>query len=117
MGEATDSQGLTANFTAGYQAGWWRVQNGHIVAQTLQLSMNPVDPHAHNMDRYPIMEDGKNAEGSGGYSAPASYTTQATESAGGHTPSGSVAIGSGAATEGVAFFNPYYGKYIWMRTA
>ncbi|MEG2431191.1 MAG: hypothetical protein RSB25_06015, partial [Acinetobacter sp.] len=114
---ATDSQGLTANYVAGYQAGYWRVQNGHIVAQTIQLTMNAVDNHVHNMQRYGDFEDNKNAEGSGGYAEAPAYSTHQTDPAGAHTPSGTVTIGSGTVTDGTEFLNPHYGKYIWTRTA
>lgn len=120
VGAATDSQGLTANYTAGYQAGWWRPQNGHLVAQALSvaLTMNALDPHAHGYDRaynsagtqeFYMDSNGNN----GGYN----HINTDGVSAGTPTGTGVVTIGSGAATEGVAFFNPYYGKYIWVRTA
>ncbi|MBY5093854.1 prophage tail fiber N-terminal domain-containing protein [Citrobacter freundii] len=117
VGAATDSQGYTANYTAGYQPGWWRVQNGHIVAQTLGLAMELVPDHQHAMQRYGDFEDNKNAEGGGSYAEAPAYSTHQTDPAGGHTPSGTVTIGTGTAIDSAAFFNPYYGKYIWVRTA
>ncbi|WP_336284229.1 phage baseplate protein [Citrobacter arsenatis] len=121
VGAATDSQGLTANYIAGYQAGWWRPQNGHIVAQNLgvTLTMNPVDDHVHGVPVTHIETSNQTytSISNGSYDAVGGYPT--SQPSGGHTPTGTgtVTIGSGAAAEGVAFFNPYYGKYIWVRTA
>ncbi|MBF0034493.1 hypothetical protein HAX39_18125 [Citrobacter freundii] len=119
VGAATDSAGLTANYSAGYQAGNWRVQNGHIVAQDLSvtLTMDAVDEHQH-----PIpggTNDDANNNGFDTGTATGNAAPQQTAPAGGHTPTGtgSVTIGSDVATEGTAFVNPYYGMYIWVRTA
>lgn len=119
VGTATDSQGYAANYTAGYQAGWWRVQNGHIVAQSLgvTLSMNPVSDHQHGVPVTHIETSNQtfSSISNGSYDGVGGYP--ASQPAGGHTPTGtgSVTIGAGTAVDSSAFFNPYYGKYIWIR--
>lgn len=132
VGAATDSSGYTANYTAGYQAGWWRVQNGHIVAQELQLSSgSAASAGTHHHGSGVACADGEQtiiygAYSDGGVRHVASASDQSYDSTNAqtsddgaheHSVSGQITIGSGAATEGVAFFNPYYGKYIWVRTA
>lgn len=95
----------------------WRIQDSQIVAQNLNLQINPVEDHQHAMQRYGDFEDGKNAEGSGGYAEAPAYSTHMTDPAGGHTPTGLVTIGVGAATEGNQFMNPGWAFTVWERTA
>lgn len=116
VGSAADSNSYTQNYLAGYQPGWWRVANGQIVGQQLpvQLTMDPVAPHTHGEGEinsfYNDSVHTATVPGDG---------PGATGSAGGHTPTGvgAVTIGSGSLTDGTPFYNPYYGAYIWRRTA
>ncbi|MDT0637690.1 hypothetical protein RM437_06540 [Citrobacter werkmanii] len=95
----------------------WRIQDSQIVAQNLNLEINPVEDHQHAMQRYGDFEDGKNAEGGGSYAEAPAYSTHMTDPAGGHTPTGLVTIGVGAATEGNQFMNPGWAFTVWERTA
>lgn len=115
VGSATDNNGYTQNFSAGYQAGWWRVSDSQIVAQNLNLAMNPVDDHVHTETRAAPASPASVYLRTDALSA--GYTTANTGPAGGHTPTGMVTIGAGGAADGTPFYNPYYGCYIWRRTA
>lgn len=117
VGTVTDSQGAQLAIPSGAYQGYLRVHNETIVSAQIELSMDAVDNHQHYMDRYPLMEDGKNAEGSGGYSAPASYTNQLTDPAGAHTPSGRVTIGTGDSVSGEFQVPPSTGVYVWQRVS
>lgn len=117
VGAATDSQGYTQNYDVGYHAGYWRVQDGQIVAQQLDVSlaMDAVADHVHHIQGYSDeSNDGGVAAGSGD-----GREAGNTQGAGGHTPTGHgvVTIGAGGVADGSSFFNPYYGCYIWRRTA
>lgn len=119
IGTAIDSQGYSQNYYAGYQAGCWRVQVAHIVAADLDLAMDQVQDHQHpTPDSFVNSDPNGNSYalngGGGGYQHQQELMS---EPAGGHTPTGKAKLGVGAPTEGTAFFNPYYGKYIWVRTA
>ncbi|ELF6584107.1 hypothetical protein RA654_003545 [Salmonella enterica] len=117
VGAATDSNGYTQNYSAGYQPGFWRVQNGHIVAQTFNLdggTTNTAGGHQHghatansywgDSNHTALMAgDGGAQGGSAGEHI--------------HVVTGTVTIGAGTATDSSAFYNPYYGAYIWRRTA
>ncbi|MGU6743961.1 phage baseplate protein [Salmonella enterica subsp. houtenae serovar 6,7:z4,z24:-] len=116
VGVATDINGYAQTLSPGYQPGWWRVNNSQIVGQQLnvQLTMNAVPPHTHGEGTM------KSYWGDSNHTSltPGDGDGQ-TGSAGGHTPTGtgSVTIGSGSTTDGTQFYNPYYGVYIWRRTA
>ncbi|EBU8203619.1 hypothetical protein DQD37_01880 [Salmonella enterica subsp. enterica serovar Cardoner] len=116
VGSAADNNSYTQNYSLGYQPGWWRVGNAQIVGQQLpvQLTMDPVDPHAHGEG-----EINSFYNDSGHTATVPGDGPGLTGSAGGHTPTGtgSVTIGSGGFTDGTPFYNPYYGAYIWKRTA
>lgn len=116
VGSATDCQGYTQNYSTGYQPGFWRVQNFHIVhtEYDVSLTMDPVDPHTHGEATINSFYND-----SGHTATVPGDGTGATGSAGGHTPTGTghLTIGEGAPTDSTAFFNPYYGAYIWRRTA
>ncbi|ECQ1750123.1 hypothetical protein FYX41_00750 [Salmonella enterica subsp. enterica] len=117
VGAATDYQGYTQNYSVGYQPGFWRVQNGHIVEQTFNLdggATNTDGGHQHGHEtansywgdsgHVALMAgDGEDQGGSAGDHS--------------HTVTGTVTIGMGGAAEESAFYNPYYGAYIWKRTA
>ncbi|MFU1851406.1 phage baseplate protein [Citrobacter portucalensis] len=116
VGTATDTHGMAYAFTKGAQKGYLRVGEEHFVAttKTPTLTMDPVEPHAHEVDQ------GTEGGGSGVQNGPTTGGTITTEGAGGHTPTGKVSdvtIGTGTTTSGTAFVNPYYGMYIWVRTA
>ncbi|EDS6805993.1 hypothetical protein AZH90_003232 [Salmonella enterica subsp. enterica serovar Legon] len=116
VGSAADNNSYTQNYSLGYQPGWWRVGNAQIVGQQLpvQLTMDPVDPHSHGEG-----EINSFYNDSGHTATVPGDGPGLTGSAGGHTPTGtgSVTIGSGGFTDGTPFYNPYYGAYIWKRTA
>ncbi|WP_260863387.1 phage baseplate protein [Citrobacter sp. Marseille-Q6884] len=114
VGAATDSQGYIQNYSAGYQAGYWRVQNSQIVASTLSLTMEALPPHQHDYDF--IQNSGSGMQIDATYDA-FQKIEQQTSSVSAGTPVGTVTIGAGTATDSTAFFNPYYGCYIWKRTA
>ncbi|ELY9612856.1 hypothetical protein ACEF96_003143 [Salmonella enterica] len=116
VGAATDGNGYTQNYSAGYQSGRWRVGNEQIVSQQLDvtLTMDPVDDHTHPEATI------KSYWGDSNHTATVPGDGEgSTGPAGGHTPTGtgSVTIGSGSTTDGDPFVNPYYGAYIWRRTA
>ncbi|EIK0359967.1 hypothetical protein LJS74_002090 [Salmonella enterica] len=116
VGSATDCQGYAQNYSAGYQPGFWRVQNFHVVhtEYDVSLTMDPVDPHTHGEG-----EINSFYNDSGHTATVPGDGAGSTGSAGGHTPTGTghLTIGEGTPTDSTAFFNPYYGAYIWMRTA
>ncbi|EAA7662571.1 hypothetical protein IU871_000726 [Salmonella enterica subsp. enterica serovar Havana] len=116
VGSAADNNSYTQNYSLGYQPGWWRVGNAQIVGQQLpvQLTMDPVDPHSHGEG-----EINSFYNDSGHTATVPGDGPGLTGSAGGHTPTGTgeVTIGSGGFTDGTPFYNPYYGAYIWKRTA
>lgn len=117
VGTAVDSQGYGQTYEAGYHAENWRVRDEHIVAQQLDvtLAMDAVSDHEHHIQGW--SDESKD----GGVAAGAGSVREAgnTQGAGGHTPTGHgvVTIGTGSTTSGAAFRNPYYGCYIWRRTA
>ncbi|EBU7764570.1 hypothetical protein DK750_06880 [Salmonella enterica subsp. enterica serovar Rovaniemi] len=115
-GSATDCQGYVQNYSAGYQPGFWRVQNFHVVhtEYDVSLTMDPVDPHTHGEG-----EINSFYNDSGHTATVPGDGAGSTGSAGGHTPTGTghLTIGEGTPTDSTAFFNPYYGAYIWTRTA
>ncbi|HCM2495375.1 TPA: hypothetical protein N3D36_004588 [Salmonella enterica subsp. enterica serovar Lehrte] len=116
VGSATDCQGYAQNYSAGYQPGFWRVQNFHVVhtEYDVSLTMDPVDPHTHGEG-----EINSFYNDSGHTATVPGDGAGSTGSAGGHTPTGTghLTIGEGTPTDSTAFFNPYYGAYIWKRTA
>lgn len=119
VGDAADQNGYNKTITPGAHNAdaFWRVQDGHIVAQNLNLAMNPVPDHQHAMQRYGDFEDGKNAEGGGSYAEAPAYSTHYTDPAGGHTPTGMVTIGSGGMADGAQFMQPGWAFTVWERTA
>lgn len=114
VGDAIDSQGYAQSYLVGYQAGYWRVQNSQIVASTLSLTMEDLPPHSHQYDF--IQNSGPGMQIDATYDAFQKIEQQTSEVSAG-TPVGTVTIGTGTATDSEAFFNPYYGCYIWKRTA
>lgn len=116
VGSATDCQGYAQNYSAGYQPGFWRVQNFHVVhtEYDVSLTMDAVPPHAH-----PEATINSFYNDSGHTATVPGDGAGSTGSAGGHTPTGTghLTIGEGTPTDSTAFFNPYYGAYIWTRTA
>lgn len=116
VGSATDCQGYTQNYSAGYQPGFWRVQNFHVVhtEYDVSLTMDPIDPHVHGEATINSFYNDSGHTATVPGDGPGT-----TGSAGGHTPTGTghLTIGEGTPTDSTAFFNPYYGAYIWRRTA
>jgi hypothetical protein len=121
VGSVTDSSGLNWNIPVGAVTGNWRVQNSMIVAATLNLAMDAVAAHTHLGNR----KAGNNSGTSGKYLRDDATSPDGTgvtydvpmNSAGGHTPTGKVTIGSGAANAGTMMRSPGYALYIWERTA
>lgn len=116
VGSATDCQGYTQNYSAGYQPGFWRIQNFHVVhtEYDVSLTMDEVAPHTHGEGEI------NSFYGDTGHTSTVPGDGPGTTgSAGGHTPTGTghLTIGEGSPTDSTAFFNPYYGAYIWRRTA
>ncbi|ECK7390648.1 hypothetical protein FRN05_13455 [Salmonella enterica subsp. enterica] len=115
VGSATDCQGYAQNYSAGYQPGFWRVQNFHVVhtEYDVSLTMDAVPPHVH-----PEATINSFYNDSGHTATVPGDGAGSTGSAGGHTPTGTghLTIGEGTPTDSTAFFNPYYGAYIWKRT-
>lgn len=120
-GSTTDSQSMSGSVGAGKVNGNWRIPNNTLVATTLNLTMNAVAAHSHGGNR----KAGNNSGTSGKYirddatspdSTGVTYDVP-TNSAGGHTPSGKVTIGSGSNTSGSAYYAPGYAFYVWERTA
>lgn len=116
VGAATDCQGYTQNYSAGYQPGFWRIQNFHVVhtEYDVSLTMDPIDPHVHGEATINSFYNDSGHTATVPGDGPGT-----TGSAGGHTPTGTghLTIGEGTPTDSTAFFNPYYGAYIWRRTA
>ncbi|HGW6103713.1 TPA: hypothetical protein ACNIQM_001841 [Citrobacter werkmanii] len=115
VGTVTDSAGMSVTWNAGVTGGSYRVQEKHIVAMTKTLDMDEVDPHSHTYTHAAPAAPATvylrtDAESAG-------YVNATTSSAGGHTPTGKVAIGSGTTTSGEIFATPGYGIYFWRRTA
>lgn len=118
VGTATDTHGASFAFAAGAQPGYLRVGEEHIVAMshTPTFTGNYVGPHNHGMG----MVNKPNGNGGQVVSPGGSEGYGYTDEGGGFTPSGTVsevAFGSGDQINGQAFVNPYYGMYIWIRTA
>ncbi|EJL3598993.1 hypothetical protein NMG38_002218 [Salmonella enterica subsp. enterica serovar Waycross] len=116
-GSAADTSGYTQNFTVGYQPGYWRVTTAQIVAQTINLdngTTNTTGGHQHGHATANSYWGDSNhtalMSGDGGVQGGSAGDHS-------HTVTGTVTIGMGSTTEGSAFYNPYYGAYIWKRTA
>lgn len=122
VGVCTDGAGLAVTFSGGHNGGVgnWRVQNGHIVAATLNLTMDAVADHSHTTDftgHISNSDDGSGKFAVGSAAAEGTPPVMGTSSAGGHTPAGKVTIGSGTTTSGTNFVPPYHTTYRWVRTA
>ncbi len=114
-GDATDTNGLTITMTAGRNPGAWRVQNGHIVQFTASGQTETAGNHQHDYE-YAVYDDTGDDDQDGAANNQ-SMVQGLTGWAGDHTHPFSVVIGEGDLSSGTAFFNPYYGMYIWVRTA
>lgn len=130
VGSVPDGHGMSYSLPAGdnHGKGSWRVQDAHIVAETKNLASgatNSTGKHIHNSQYN--WAGLKVAEVSGGdvgndggtpcvVNTAASFkTTEAADHS--HSVTGTISIGSGTATSGTVFVNPYYGLYFWKRTA
>lgn len=114
-GDATDTNGLTISMTAGRNPGAWRVQNGHIVQFTASGQTETAGNHQHDY-QYAVYDDSGDDDQDGAANNQ-TMVQGLTGWAGDHAHPFSVAIGEGDLSSGTAFFNPYYGMYIWVRTA
>lgn len=129
-GTVADSQGMSVALGAGdhHANGYWRVQDGHIVAETKNLDSgktNSAGKHTHasqyNWAGSKVSETSGGDVGNDGgtpcvVNTAASFkTTEAADHS--HTVTGTVTIGEGSKTSGSAFINPYYGVYVWRRSA
>ncbi|WP_333498539.1 phage baseplate protein [Kluyvera sp. CHPC 1.2972] len=131
VGAAVDKNGMSGEFSLGAQSGSWRVGNDQIIAQSITPT-GTVDSgggHEHgngvrgeNAD--PFLHTSYGSGGSGKCMSDTSSSYSGTEykttndGTHGHGVTGvRVAIGTGSATDGGVFVNPYYGMYIWVRTA
>ncbi|EAU1916900.1 hypothetical protein D6E29_04505 [Salmonella enterica] len=117
VGEAVDTMGYVQSFAAGYRPGFWRVQNEHIVAQTLNLDGGVTSPggghqHGHATENS-YWGDSNHTALMAGDGGPQGGTAGEHS----HPVTGTVTIGQGTVTDSTVFFNPYYGAYIWRRTA
>ncbi|XUA17738.1 phage baseplate protein [Citrobacter sp. OP27] len=113
-GTLSDAVGMSGSVGAGKVNGNWRIQNSMLAAATLNLAMDAVSPHTHTYS----LRDGANPTSAtqpdnGGHN----LGTGNTGSAGGHTPTGKVTIGTGTPTSGAAHYAPGYAFYVWERTA
>lgn len=123
-GSVTDSQGLAVSLAAGdhHANGYWRVQDGHIVQETKNLSISvTMDSAGNHHHTFPV-NSGSSEGNAMAQGHPGGATGNPnTSDAGAHThplhASGTVVIGEGAKNSGAAFINPYYGLYVWRRTA
>lgn len=119
VGNTVDGGGAAVTFAPGEVAGTVRVTNDHIVSATLgvAVTMDAQGGHVHSGTAFD--NDGDPIAGNltwGDSQAITSYTTsEAGEHV--HNASGSVVIGTGDLANGGQFINPYYGMYIWVRTA
>jgi len=112
-GATTDSQGMSQTITAGYDGGYWRVQEQHIAAVTKSFTTSSNGNHHHTT---PF--GGSVQSGDADYGVPRSDKgTANTSDAGNHNHTGSISIGSGSVTSGTRFRNPTQGVYVWKRTA
>ncbi len=123
VGDCADQNGYNKTITPGAHNAdaYWRVQNGHIVAQgmSVTLTMDHVQDHSHGVPVTHI-ETSSQQYGSisnGSYDAVGGYPQ--TQAAGGHTPtgSGSFTLGSGGMADGPQLLQPGIAFYFWERTA
>lgn len=118
VGEVADQNGYTVNIGLGNHNAdaFWRVQNGHIVAAplTVTLTMDPVPDHEH-----PAPVGASQAGNFFGAGSTGDMGIAQTNAAGGHTPTGtgSTTIGSGGMADGAVLLSPGWACYVWERTA
>lgn len=120
VGAVTDAGGLAVTIGAGFYSGNWRVQNGHIVSQTLNLASGVTDEegdHTHGIKL-------EGSDNSGNTAITSSNddnvgTVINSNGAGRHTHgvTGTITIGSSGLNAGSAFQQPRTGYYVWVRTA
>ncbi|MDK9586724.1 phage baseplate protein [Lelliottia wanjuensis] len=118
---AAFSQTLSA--TANSSNGNWRVQNSQIVSQKINLADGVTAQHAAVSLGYTGKDGTGHPDGStddiaaGNAESYPRQTQNMSLPAFTLTVSGDVTIGSGSTTSGTAFMPPYYGCYVWERTA
>lgn len=115
-GDCADGNAYNRNIAPGEHNtdAFWRIQNLHIVGQSLTLAMNPLDPHSHDYDF--IANTGSGMQIDATYDA-FQKIEQQTSSVSAGTPSGTVSIGTDTYTTGSQFMTPGYAFYVWERTA
>ncbi|RYM60184.1 Uncharacterised protein [Serratia quinivorans] len=121
VGSATDDVGYTKTLDAGYQAGSWRVRNEQIVQVSLDLDAWTELAGSHNHEYKRYMNGGENEQNHISIDdVPFGWSTDWTSTTPDHSHAvtGAVIIGYGLQEDATkpAFFNPYYGAYIWRRT-
>ncbi|MGK3630390.1 phage baseplate protein [Enterobacter cloacae] len=118
VGSITDTDGMAGQFAAGAHAGYWTVHRSQIHNESASATFTGTAASAGAHTHTYTLRDGSNPTSSsepdnGGHNK----GTGTTGSSGAHTHSvsvsGNVQIGTGTA----AFTNPYYGLYVWRRTA
>lgn len=121
VGTAVDGVGKseTINLGQNHAGGSWRVRNDHLVYQNLQLQNGWAIENGNHMHGI----QGGHADGVG-----ATGSWQAKDGTGvlveseyagqhPHDVTGNVVIGTGDNINGASHFPPYFGLYIWERTA
>lgn len=121
VGSMADAAGMAKTYGAGdrHAEGRYRVLADHIVAASLPvtLTMDAVPDHQHDI---PLEGSDNGGNAAITSSADDNVTTKIkTVAAGGHTPTGtgSATIGAGDTLNGAQYVMPYWGYYIWERTA
>lgn len=123
VGDCADQNGYNKAITPGAHNtdAYWRVQNGHIVAQgmSVTLTMDAVADHSHNIGTTHIETSSQNAGtiSNGSYDGVGGYAQ--SEPGGAHTPtgSGSFTLGTGGVADGAQLMQPGYAFTVWERTA
>jgi hypothetical protein len=116
-GAKADYEGMSVTLSAGNLAGNWRIANQKLVATKYNLAMNAVTAHAHDVPNVIWTGGTGNAAQGGTSNVPGKVGTAKTSDGGGHTPSGTVTIGTDTLSTGSPYQQPGYVFYVWERTA
>ncbi|WP_193147876.1 phage baseplate protein [Citrobacter freundii] len=122
VGDCADQNGYNKTITPGAHNAdaYWRVQNGHIVAQDMNvtLTMDAVADHVHPITGNTEFGNAGNNVAMANTGSPQTNTT-AIGGAGGHTPTGTGAftLGTGGVADGAQLLQPGVAFYFWERTA
>ena len=126
-GSVPDKHGLSYAVKGGdgHGEGTWRIQDTQIVEVTKSLSNGKTSEnggHSHTTQMH-LGGVGSTNDGSTHYAstgagnADGSPLPSSSAADHEHTVTGSISMGSGTSTSGEVAVNPYYGLYVWRRTA